>query len=185
VAAREERRSLPIPKGVTAYYPIARDRTTGLPLHPADIYDAIWGELTDCLSPRVCPLSDLDRVREKAASAFGCPVDHVDAARRRDARREKTRDAMRPDGRFMAVSLPEHDKQLSFYTTLSMMGLAQGDASVILRAETASFFQVAGCDRWGLVACATANRSVRSATTTYENTEDRVCLWGDTVRDYP
>jgi hypothetical protein len=92
VAALEEPRSLPIPSGVTAYHPVARDAASGLPLHPA---------------------------------------------------------------------------------------------SIILRPGTASFFQVAGCNQWGLIACATANRSVRTATMTYENTEDRVCLWGDTVRDYP
>ena len=156
-----------------------------MPVHPEGIYDAIWSEITECLGPRACPPSDRERVRQKAAAAFGCPGGQVDVARRDDTRREKTRDRYRPDTRFLAVSLPEYDKQLSFWRSFPAIGFGPGDASVIVRDETAMFYQVAGCDQWGLVACAVANRSVRTATTTYENTEDRVCLWGDTVRDNP
>jgi hypothetical protein len=178
---REESRTLKIPSGSTAFSAFERDPATGGLLHPDRIYDALWAEATACMGPERCPDSDVERVRQKAAAAFDCPVDDVEVERRQDVRREAAQAAYRPEAFYMTVAIPDYGQQLSFTRSLTLAGLAMGDASVILRTETASFLQVAGCGRWGLLTCARANRTVHTPTMTYENTEDRVCLWGDPI----
>jgi len=38
-------------------------------------------------------------------------------------------------------------------------------------------FDVSGCGQRGILACLSVSRSVRTATVTYENTDDTACLW--------
>jgi hypothetical protein len=180
-AARDEPRSLPIPPDAGPFAIIARDPVTKALLEPGSIYDVIWDELSECVSPARCPTEEAERARQKAASAFRCSVDRVLVARRDDARREKVRSLYRPDSLYFGVSLPEYPLQFSFMKSHVAAGFGKGDASAILRVETAVFYQAAGCGRWGLMTCAMANRSVRTPTTTYENTEDHVCFWGDVL----
>jgi hypothetical protein len=172
--------SLPIPAETEAYHVMSRDPVTRKILQPEGIYDRIWAEITECVAPRRCPAADIEKVRQKAAAAFVCPLSSVDVARRTDARTEPLAGlslGYLPDSLYMAVFLPEYKRQFVFLKSHNAAGFGQGDASVILRTETASFFQAAGCGAWGIALCAMANRRVRTSGSTYENTDDRVCFW--------
>jgi hypothetical protein len=116
-------------------------------------------ELFDCLGPSVCP--DLEaRAKRRAAAAFGCALEDIQTKER--------------PTRGLAVNLP------------TMLINAQGKVELHVQApRPGNAFYVRGCGQEGLLACVWANRSVRTADVSYENTEDRVCLWADWVDEPP
>jgi hypothetical protein len=128
-------------------------------------------DLLDCVKPGECPRSDEGKARRKAERTFNCSPALVDAALRRDA---VVDDSALNEERF---SLPPSE-QTYFISTGGSLRTASAFESLFVQKETASVFQVVGCEQWGVVVCATGNRTVRTPDTTYENTADRVCLWG-------
>jgi hypothetical protein len=137
--------------------------------------DALWGELTQGMVPGSCPQSDEGKVRRLASRAFDCAPESTLAVAKRDDAPFRVR-----DGR-VEVTLPESERTFALSRS-SWMSTAQGEVHVILRADTTQIYEVAGCGAWGTLACVTANRSVRTEATTYENTADRLCLWGREAR---
>jgi hypothetical protein len=111
-------------------------------------------ELYDCIAPSACPASLEDRAKRRAAQAFGCSVDAIEAK----ARRTKG----------LAINPPKMIFNQKGTMQLHVNAPRPGDA-----------FYVSGCGQKALLACVWANRSVHTPEVTYENTEDRVCLWAD------
>ncbi len=148
---------------------------------PRDVLPYTWSQLAmvkqvvedlkDCTQPGSCPKTDEGKARRKAERAFACASQDVDAALRKDA---VVDNRAQYEERF---SLPESDHTFGIWTGGTIPS-GDGEVSLFARRATASVFQVVGCNRWGIVVCVTGNRTIRTPDTTYENTEDRVCVWG-------
>jgi hypothetical protein len=111
-------------------------------------------ELFDCLGAQVCGTLE-QRARRRAAAAFKCPADQIETKER-----------------------STHD--LSVKGSL-MVWNPLGHAEFHVAPKPGKAFYVRGCEQRGLLACVSVNRSVRTADKTYENTDDRICLWADWV----
>jgi hypothetical protein len=108
----------------------------------------------DCLGPDACPASMEERARHRAAVAFGCKPEDIQTKARVT--------------RGLAVN------------SSKMVFTGKGTAQIHVNGpKPGEAFYVSGCGQKGLLACVWANRSVHTSEATYENTEDRLCLWAD------
>jgi len=121
--------------------------------HPWGSQSDNTAELYSCLGPDACPGTLEDRARSRAAAAFACAPEEVTMAAR--------------PTRGLGVHAPQ------------MVFGKEGQVQVQVQTRAGEAFTVAGCGQQGILACVWANRSVHTSTTTYENTEDRLCLWAD------
>jgi hypothetical protein len=155
---------------------------------PQDVYPYVWPQANsigsyvedaaECAQRDTCPETDEGKARRKAERAFECRREDVDVALRRDA-------VVSDSSLNMEVfALPESDHRFFIADGWPLSGAGKS-VTILLRRETASVFQVVGCNHWGVVVCVTGNRSIRTPDSTYENTADRVCQWGQPLRDQP
>jgi hypothetical protein len=140
------------------------------------ISEQLSKDLTDCSRPGTCPKTDEGKARRKAERTFACAKDEVDVALRKEGTLGNVLVFGIPIAQ-EAISLPESERAVLLSTNRT---IPDGDSmeSLLVRRGTAAVFKVVGCDHWGVVVCVTGNRSIRTPSATYENTSDRVCLWG-------
>jgi hypothetical protein len=146
--------SLPAPAALP-YVPA----TPYQPYTPKPANDKRWtsdsdntAELYDCLGPSACPASLAERAKRRAAASFGCTPEEITATERHHLA--------------VGVKAP------------SMLFSARGTVQLHLDfAKKGDAFDVSGCGQKGLLACVWANRSVQTSSASYQNTDDRVCLW--------
>jgi hypothetical protein len=110
-----------------------------------------FDELIACVKPKSCPAGDEARVRQKAGKSFACPTDQVDAWQ-------------------MSLELDGFGGSRQMFT-------GEGTASIIVQPKGAKAFEVHGCGHRGVVVCVQAHRTVHTGDASYQNTNDRLCLW--------
>jgi hypothetical protein len=110
-------------------------------------------ELFDCLTPDACPASLEERARRRAATNWTCSMETIAATQR-------------PTSGLSVVGS-------------QMLLSAQGRAELHVQpgVKGGVAFSLVGCGRSGVLACVPAHRTVVTASATYDNTDDRVCLW--------
>jgi hypothetical protein len=110
-------------------------------------------ELFDCLTTDACPAAWEDRAKRRASIRWLCPTSSIVAAERPTAGLyvPGSRMAINPQGRAEYHATPG----------------VKGDAAFVLM----------GCARRGIIACIPAHRSVVTATQTFDDLYDHLCLW--------
>jgi hypothetical protein len=151
---------VPIPTGVAPY-----------PQHPSLDPKWDWSELTACTKTDRCPATDEGNALRKATASFACATDI--AAEVPLAPNDGTNfgEQISLAGTKYRFAVPDSES----------IEAAWGSVHVAVKPGDAKAFLVAGCHRWGVVACVTGNRSLRTVDTTYENTSDRLCVWAEPI----
>jgi hypothetical protein len=128
-------------------------------------------DFEDCAGDDACPRTDQGKARRKAGVAFRSAAEIVEVAEIKDARID---DSVPNEEVFV---LPD-ERGSFFISTGPSIETADSSVSLLVQKGTASVYEVVEGQQWGVVVCVLANRSIRTPTKTYENTADRICLWG-------